>query len=140
VSELPPEPESPAELQDEAIVVRGGKMERAGTIEKAEDAFNDIGVYGLSVWSATGLSAADIVRLARSHDDADSIPPQRYIPHGQMRTSTAGQLRARGFDLVPDSPFGHYLLTIPAPPTDDYWDALLEEFGDPEPTPSRQEV
>jgi len=51
-----------------------------------------------------------------------------------------GQLRARGFNLVPDSPRGHYLLTIPTPPADNDWDALQQEFGDPEQTPSREEV
>jgi len=54
-------------------------MDREQTIEKAEEAFldTDVGVYGLSVWSAAELSAADIVRLARSHDNlAENV---RYL-------------------------------------------------------------
>lgn len=109
-------------------------MERERTIKNAEAAFREGGVYGLSVWSVASFSAADIVQLARSY------PDDNYLPHSQMRTSTVRQLRAQGFDLVPDSPRGHYLLTIPTPPTDDDWDALEQEFGEAEPTPSRQEV
>lgn len=108
-------------------------MQPEQTIKSAEAAFRDLGVHGLSVWSVAGLSAADIVRLARSCD----AEQQRHLPHGKMRTTTARQLRTRGFGLVPDSPFGHYLLTLPTPPTDDDWSALQQEFGEPEPTPSR---
>jgi hypothetical protein len=133
------EPESPAELPNDAIVVRGGLMEREQTIKRAEAAFRDVGVYGLSVWAAIGMSAAEIVRLARGHNDPAANPPKRYMPYPQMRTSTAGQLRACGFDLVPDSPFGHYLLTIPTPPAEEHWDALQREFGDAEPAPPREE-
>jgi hypothetical protein len=140
VVELPPEPESPPELPDEAVVVRGGIMEREPTIKKAASAIPDHGVNGLSVWSVEGLSAAEIVRLARSYDDPTAAPPKSYMPYPQMRTSTVVQLRARGFDLRPDSPLGHYMLTIPTPAADGDWDALQEEFGYPEPTPSRQEV
>jgi len=108
-------------------------MDREQTIKSAEAAFREIGVYGLSVWSVEGLTAAEIVLHARSHDTES----QRYLPHAQIRASTAGQLRRCGFALEPDSPSGHYLLTIPAPPTDDDWDALEQEFGEPEPTPRR---
>jgi hypothetical protein len=103
------------------------------TARSAEAAFRDIGVYGLSVWSVAESDAAKIVRTVRSHDETTGFP---NLPHGQIRTSTAGALQARGFGLEPDSPFGHYLLTIPTPPTDEDWDALQEEFGPPEPTPT----
>lgn len=106
-------------------------MDRERTIKSAEVAFRGTGVYGLSVWSVANLTATEIVRHARSHNTEN----QHYLPHPQMRTSTAGQLRRRGFGLEPDSPSGHYMLTIPAPPTDEDWDALEQEFGEPEPTP-----
>lgn len=136
VADLSQESESPADLPDEAIVVRGGEMAPEPTIKSAEATFREVGVYGLSVWSAAELSAGDIVRLARSHD----TERQRYLPHGKMRTSTVGQLRGHGFELVPDSPLGHYLLTIPTPPADDDWNVLQQEFGNTKPTPSKQEV
>ncbi len=110
------------------------------TTRSAEGAFREVGIRGLSVWAAADLSAVEVVQLARSHDDPDAKPPLHYLPHGQMRTSTVGRLRARGFGLLPDSPRGHYLLTIRTPPTDEDWSALQEEFGAPEPTTSGQEV
>jgi hypothetical protein len=113
-------------------------MQREQTIAKAASAIPDYGISGLSVWSAVDLSAADIVRLARSHGDATADPPKRFMPYGRMRTSTVGQLRACGFEMRPDSPFGHYLLTIPTPATDDAWDALQNSFGEAEPTPSKE--
>lgn len=117
-------------------------MEPERTIKNAEAAFRDpdVGMYGLSVWSAVDLSADEIVRLARSHDDREDAPQRGYMPHPQMRCSRVEQLQMRGFALMPDSPRGHYLLTIPTPPADDDWAALQEEFGAPQPTPSRQEV
>lgn len=131
--ELSPQPESPPDLPDDATVVRGGLMDRERTIKSAEAAFREIGVYGLSVWSVAGLTASEIVRHARTHD----TETQRYLPHAQIRASTVGQLRRHGFDLEPDSPSGHYLLTIRTPPVDDDWDALEQEFGEPEPTTPR---
>lgn len=107
------------------------------TEKSAKAAFLEIGVYGLSVWSLAGCDAAEIVATARSYDGTTEHP---NLPHRQIRTSTAGALESRGFSLLPDSPFGHYLLTIPTPPTDENWIALQEEFALPEPTPSRQEV
>jgi hypothetical protein len=130
---LHPQPESPSDLPDDTTVVRGGLMHRERTIKSAEAAFREFGVYGLSVWAVANLNAEKIVRHARHHDTES----QHYLPHPQMRTSTVGQLRRRGFDLEPDSPRGHYLLTIPTPPTDDDWDALEQEFGEPQPTPPR---
>jgi hypothetical protein len=108
-------------------------MDRERTIKSAEAAFREIGVYGLSVWSVANLTTSEIVRHARCHD----TETQRYLPHAQIRASTVAQLTRHGFDLEPDSPSGHYLLTIPAPPTDEHWDALQQEFGQPEPNPAR---
>ncbi len=108
-------------------------MTRARTAAQAEAAFKECGVHGLSVWSAVGLTASEIVRLARSHDTDE----KRYVPHGKMRTTTVGRLRGCGYDLVPDSPEGHYFLTLPTPPSDEDWDALQRVFGEPEETPKR---
>jgi hypothetical protein len=112
-------------------------MDREQTVDKAVSAFPIWGTNGLSVWSASGLSADDIVRLARSFDDPTADPPKRYMPNGQVRVSTVGQLRARGFELLPDSPFGHYLLAIPTPTAEDDWEALQEEFGPARKSPPR---
>lgn len=116
-------------------MVRGGIMDREQTVEKAASALPIWGTNGLSVWAVADLSADDIVRLARSYDDPAADPPKRYMPNPQMRVSTVGQLQARGFALRPDSPFGHYLLAIPAPTAEGDWDALQEEFGPAEPSP-----
>lgn len=132
-----PEPESPAELPEDAVVVRGGLMDRQQTIEKAASARPIWGTNGLSVWSVADLSADEIVQLARTYEDLAADPPKRYLPYGQMRVSTVGQLRARGFGLLPDSPFGHYLLAIPTPTAESDWDALQEEFGPAEKSPPR---
>jgi hypothetical protein len=109
-------------------------MDREQTVEKAASAVPIWGTNGLSVWSVAGLSADEIVRLARSYDDPAADPPRRYMPYPKMRVSSVGQLRARGFDLLPDSPFGHYLLAIPTPTAENDWDALQEEFGPAEPS------
>lgn len=110
-------------------------MERGPTLVSAEASFlePEVGRHALSVWIAPGLAAHDIVRLARSHDtDAD-----KHLPHGQMRTSTVGRLRSAGFGFLPDSPDGHYLLTLPTPPSEEDWEALDAAFAPAEPSPPR---
>jgi hypothetical protein len=110
-------------------------MDPDETPNKVREAYADEGHYGLSVWSAAGCTAAQIVQLARSYDDPEGTPPRRYLPHGHIRTSTVGQLRALGFALRPDSPPGHYFLTLPTPPSDADHAALQRAFSDAEPTP-----
>jgi hypothetical protein len=110
-------------------------MERGPTLASAEATFlePEVGCHAISVWAVADLSAHDIVRLARSHD-SDS---EKHLPHSQIRTSTVGQLRACGFGFLPDSPDGHYLLTLPTPPSEDDWAALDGAFTAAEPSPPR---
>lgn len=126
VAELGPE----AELPEDAVVVRGGLMDRDLTISNAHDEFKESGIYGLSVWSVPELDAADIIRLARSHGSI-------YLPHAKFRQSTIGRLRP--YALHQDIPEGHYLLKLPTPPADSDWDALERAFDSPEASPRKEE-
>lgn len=119
-----------ADLPDDAVVVRGGLMKRERTMANARASFEEVGAYGLSVWSVPDLDADGIVRLARSHG-------REYLPHGQVRASTVGELRP--YTLHIDEPEGHYLLQLPTPPAEADWDALERAFADPQPTPRKED-
>jgi hypothetical protein len=122
--------EWPPDLPNDAVVVRGGLMDRERTAASATAAFRESGVYGLSVWAAPGMGADDIVRLARSHGP-------EFLPHAKIRTSTVGRLQP--YTLEADNPGGHYLLKLPTPPTNADWDALELAFDDPRLAPRKED-
>lgn len=88
--------------------------------------------YALSFWASANLDLEGIVRNAR---EQGALTGDRNIPHGKVQVSSAGKIRAAGFELVPTAPPGHYSLTLSDPPTVDDYEAVMSAFDDPEPNP-----
>jgi hypothetical protein len=87
--------------------------------------FDEHGEFAISVFSAPGL---DIEQLALLADQ----------PHPKIRISTAGRVRAAGYEIVrsEEEALGHADVKLPSEPTDDMLDALRSAFDDPEPNPA----
>ena len=56
------------------------------------------------------------------------IPEDKRLPNGQVRQTTAGRLRADGYDVFPSCWFGHATLRFPGLPTEEDWDRLQKAF------------
>jgi hypothetical protein len=125
-------------LSDDAVVVRGGMMNRRDLIGSARRyADQNNGVYGLSFWSWLGLSAGEITLRVKGMHAVGRNP----VGHGQMRHATAGKLReptpeGRSFGLLKTRQDGHYTLTFPSEPTEADWERLDNMFGPLEPNPA----
>jgi hypothetical protein len=98
----------------------------------AETHFALHGQYCLSFWASADLDVAGIVRAARAQG---VITGDRNVPHGRVQVSTAGRIRAAGYELIPSPPPGHYSLVLPDPPSDGDFEAVMSAFNDPEPNP-----
>jgi hypothetical protein len=110
---------------DTVVVVRGGEMNGDTVRRTANDAFDEFGLYTVSVF----LALDDTVEvLCRGRPEL-----QRY---GQVRLATAGRLRILGFALVPTLDRPHYDVVLP-----DLADATLDRlelgFDRPIPNPAR---
>jgi len=101
------------EAPDDAIVVvRGGEMNSDTVRRTATDAFDEYGVYSVSVFVAIDASVEELCR--------ERTELQR---HGKIRLSTAGRLRSLGFALVPTLDRPHYDVVLP-----DLTDATLDRL------------
>jgi hypothetical protein len=87
--------------------------------EKLDDGLE--GEWAISVFSADGLSAAEICVCAE-------------IPHPKVRLSSVGALRQLGFDVVPTDDL-HADLKLPRDPDEEMWNALRSAFSEPERNP-----
>jgi hypothetical protein len=125
-------------LPDDAVVIRGGMMQRKDMAASARR-YAQIcgGTYGITVWSWPGLTAGEIaLRVKETH--AGGLNP---VAHGRMRQSTAGKIRTvgpdgRSFGLVKTGAEGHYTLTFPSEPTDADWGRLDAMFSAAEDNPA----
>lgn len=121
----------PIVLRDEAapddaiVVVRGGEMNHDTVRRTATDAFDEFGIYTVSVFLVLDGSPDDLCR--------DLPELQRY---GKVRLSTAGRLRSLGFALVPTLDHPHYDVVLPDL-TDGTLDRLEVGFDRPIANPSR---
>jgi len=77
-------------LPDDALVVRGGQNLPENFLKGAERIDESGRLYGVSVHSAPGKTAAEL---------------SQGIPNGQVGVSTVGQIRAVGGDVVPTPRF-----------------------------------
>jgi hypothetical protein len=111
-------------LPDDAIVIRGGRSARDTMMRSAELHFELEGEYGLSAYCIPETPMEQIAVAAT-------------LPHGVLRASTVGDLRRRGFDVVPDEP-PHALIKLPNPPADSDLARVDECFGEPVPNPARE--
>jgi hypothetical protein len=96
----------------------------------AEENFRDTGVYAVSMWSIPGMSPSEIARAVGS----------TWLPHGQIRASTIGRLRAAGFEVRPspanpNEPQGHVDVILDRPLSEEAATALRATFDQPERNP-----
>ena len=119
-----PDPDADQILPEGAIVIRGDLMDRRVLMDNALIEHDKSGRWALSVGASARLDAAAI---------ASEWPyrGKHYCP------STAGQIRAAGFDLVPDPPGSvHWLLMLNEEPVEETWERLKTCFGPPRDNPS----
>jgi hypothetical protein len=90
-------------------------MNREAMAVSVGNNFDEYEEYGLSVWSEIGLTAQQI--------HAKYL--QRYP---RARASTAGKIRALGYELKPTHGPGHYDIIFLDEPNDTDWDKLDKAF------------
>lgn len=88
----------PAELPDEAIVVRGGQLLPDKLLNRARRTRREDGMYVLSVWCG--------VQDTNEHIDVvlERLVEAAPIPHGELNLTTAGALREACFGLTSAPP------------------------------------
>jgi hypothetical protein len=85
------------------VVVRGGLAEAEHIQRTAELSQNRYGYYGVSVFLAFYLTIEELVRRT------PQLAPDRYK---QLRTTTVGQLRGAGFELLASGTWPHYDIVL----------------------------
>lgn len=87
---------------DTVVVIRGGEMASEDVRRTARDAFEETGIYSLSVYLTLDAPVDELCRgepfLAR---------------YGKVRLSTAGRLRRAGFVLLATLARPHYDIVLP---------------------------
>lgn len=119
------------ELPDDAIVVRGGLMGTTSLEANAYGSHAECGIWALSVWSYPNMTLEAVAEEARRVDPD-------VLPQGKIRAATAGEIRARGYELVATNQRGHYSLVVPPKPGAGVWEDLREIFDDPILNPVRR--
>ncbi len=105
-------------LGDESWVIRGGLMLLEPLCISAKDGLIVEGFHNLTFWGEDDKTVDEIAR------EAD-------LPHGQIRVSTIGKLRALGHEPYRSEPWPHLTVRFEAEPTDDELEALVGVFDDP---------
>ncbi|GIT80159.1 hypothetical protein LLS1_18280 [Leifsonia sp. LS1] len=118
-------------LPDDAIVVRGGIMLRASVEAAAVTNYRDYGFYGVSTFAIPGLTASEI------WEKSPKIAPPNYR---RIRVTTAGAVRAAGFELSPTWESDHFDIVLDNPPDETTWSKLDELFSPPTNQPDEWEV
>lgn len=115
-------------LSDDAVVVRGGQLTPDIVQRRTEE--EPDGTWGLSVRSAPGMTA-------------DEIVSESAVPHSKIRVTSAGRIRALGpeFDVIltdgPGYPEHHGTIVIPSRPvSDEDAQAVCGAFDEPIPNPT----
>lgn len=127
-------------LPDDAVVVRGGVMDRKLLVQSAKRyADRHDGVHAISVFSWPGLDASAIALRVQAAN-----PDLNPLGHGQFRTATAEDIRrqpedGQPFELVQTGREGHYTLIVSrGEPSDADWDRLDQTFGPRQPNPAAE--
>lgn len=114
------------EPPDHTVVVRAGVMAAERVAEAAADAFDDYGVFTMSIDAAIDLDVDELCRTSPRIGD-------RY---GKIRLSEFGRLRAAGFAVLPTFEHPHFDVVLP-----DLSEVTLVRldrcFDDPVPNPGR---
>jgi hypothetical protein len=108
-------------LADQEILVHGGYLAWKSFQESVLTEYEDSGVYGLSVAYGVGMTV-------------DAILAAAQLPHAVYRASTAGAIRALGYEAEPTNE-GHTFVTFATEPLIEDWRGVLGAFGDPLPNP-----
>jgi hypothetical protein len=117
--ELPPD--------DTVVVIRGGEMNSEFVRASAQDAFDDFGVFSISVSLTLDKSVEELCSTDK-----------RISRYGKVRLSTAGRLRELGFALLPTLDRPHYDVVLPDLDHETL-DRLELGFDPPIPRPKRGE-
>lgn len=124
-SRLPIRREHPPD--DAVVVVRAGVMAPDRVVDTATDAFEDFGVYTVSVEAAIDISVDELCRSS----------PRIADRYGKVRLSSFGRLRAAGFAVLPT--FTHPHFDVVLPDLSEVTVARLERcFDEPIPNPGRR--
>jgi len=110
---------------DAVVVVRGGEMNSDHVRRSATDAYDEFGLYAVSVFLVQDASVEAVCR--------DLPELQRY---GKVRLSTVGRLRSLGFALIPTFDRPHFDVVLPDL-TDGTLDRLELGFDRPIANPGR---
>jgi hypothetical protein len=111
---------------DTVVVVRGGQMASEFVRRTARDAFDETGVYSVSVFLALDDPVADLCRQE-----------PYLLRYRQVRLSTVGRLHRAGFVLLATLARPHYDVVVPDV-DDDTLRRLDACFDAPVPNPGRQ--
>jgi hypothetical protein len=121
-------PPGPRPVPPEAIVIRGGVMQRKSLEDAVEISFAEEHVHNLSVYTHPSNELDEIARLAG-------------LPNPKLRVTTAGAIYDAGYNLENwDESTGHADLVLPTPPGDADWLALEQIFELPIANPHRRET
>jgi hypothetical protein len=110
---------------DTVVVVRGGIAASESLRRSAEVSMAVHGFLGVSVFLAIGMTVDELVRRT------PELSGDRYK---QLRTTTAGALRAAGFRLLATGEWPHYDVALPDL-TESSVEAFRHCFGPPFPNP-----
>ena len=111
---------------DTTVVVRAGVMAPETIVVTATDAFDDYGIYMVSVEAALDVSVDELCRTS----------PRIGERYGRVRTSTFGRLRHESFVLLPTFERPHFDIVL-ADISEFTIARLIRCFNDPIPNPGR---
>jgi len=122
VAEVLPKQQEGRGLPDDAVVVRHGCMLLGDLRKTAQTCFDIHGVYGVSVSAHEEWSVEEIARAS-------------HLSHASICTTTAGELRAAGFEVEFTFSGNHATIKLPTKPDDELLQRLQGVFGSPEANP-----
>jgi hypothetical protein len=120
-------------LPHQAVVIRGGlcKPDDLAVSARFHWARSGKREWALSVFAHKSRDADWIARRARRSDE-------EALLHPVIRETTAGRIRAAGYEVVLRGrrPRGHALILLPNPPRDAEWPVLSSLFDEPRDNPA----
>jgi hypothetical protein len=112
-------PPGPHPVPPEAIVIRGGVMERKSLEKAVEKSFAEEEIYALSVYCHPSNPIEEVARMAG-------------LPYRKMRAASAADLYDAGYRLDDWRELdGHADLVFPDAPTGEDWERVESIFGPP---------
>ena len=103
-------------------MVRGGGLRIGALRGRAIKDLDRLGYFGISVFADDQASVQDLVEAGP-------------VPHARLQRSTAGRIRAAGFDIEPTFDWPHCTVKLGDRLTDDVLRQLIVTFDPPEDSP-----